>query len=124
MTVHAWSSRENDTLTDTAEIEQVAASLVKERPELAEPANLLRFNAALNEQVALIVETEKNASCASNEVRKASKFTSFATSVSGAASAGLIAAAIAPSASVLVVGAFALAGLLGSTVAARYLDRR
>lgn len=126
MTVNARSKTTPDAAKDAAELQQTVESLVRDRPDLIDPRNLRRFKQALNEHIAARNSEragETSDKTAKIEREKARKLTSFATVVSGAVSAGLIATAIAPGAPELVIGGVAVLGLLGSKVVARGLDR-
>jgi hypothetical protein len=126
VTVNARSETTPDAPKDTAELQQAVESLVRDRPDLIDPRNLRRFKQALNEHIAARNSErsgESSDKTAKIEREKARKLTSFATVVSGAVSAGLIATAIAPGAPELVIVGVALLGLLGSKVVARGLDR-
>jgi hypothetical protein len=129
MTANARSKTELDAAKDTADLQQAVESLVEARPDLADPEKRRRFEEVLNKHIANRIFMRELAGkqprdeIAKSEIDQARRFTSFATTVSGAVSAGLIAALIAPRAPEFAIAGVALIGLVGSKFVARSLDR-
>jgi hypothetical protein len=114
---------------DTSDLQRTVESLIEARPDLADPEKLHLSKEVLNKHIATRNSTQELAArqvrdrISKTEMNQARKITSFATAVSGAVSAGLIAASIAPGAPELAIVGVALIGLLGSKFAASGVDR-
>jgi len=121
--------KSDDALEDTLDFREIIESLLKSRPDLADPDKLDLFEKTLHRQLAIRGSTPEGAQAramdaiAAAERVCARKFVSFATTVGGGGAVAMITSILAPGAPLPVIVGMGFVGLVATMFGAPRLDR-